>query len=285
MAPRRRSKTTASGRCRMSMATCGSPPIVVGGCYRSGTSVVRRVLNAHSRIYCGPEIKFWSDYSGDYRSDPLRAVRFFATARTVASESELLELFGGAFVRLHEYAARRSGKRRWADKAPENAIYLAQWQRMLGDDWVFVHVVRNPLDVLSSMHEARFDLTLPSSLRGRIELYHAYMQAPLLFRAKYPKRYVQVVYEELAEHPDGTIAGLMQSLNELPEATQSHFGTVSHDLGLEDPKVAATSGVLPNRVGRWKSCLSVREKQVILGSLGPIWREATALDLSQPYFA
>ncbi len=30
-------------------------PIVVGGCLRSGTSLVRRLLDSHTRIHCGPE--------------------------------------------------------------------------------------------------------------------------------------------------------------------------------------------------------------------------------------
>ncbi|MBI3997802.1 MAG: sulfotransferase [Armatimonadetes bacterium] len=47
-------------------------PIIIGGCPRSGTSLVRRILNAHSRIYSGPEVKFFRDFSGDYPNDPLR---------------------------------------------------------------------------------------------------------------------------------------------------------------------------------------------------------------------
>ena len=44
-------------------------PIIVGGCHRSGTSLVRRLLNAHSRIYCGPEVKFFRDFFKDERDD------------------------------------------------------------------------------------------------------------------------------------------------------------------------------------------------------------------------
>src|ERR1700686_4824682 len=102
--------------------TLNSRPIIVGGCHRSGTSLVRRLLNAHSRIHCGPEIKFFRDFYGDYPDDPLWPMRFMAPARTFLPEAELLELFGRAFVAVHERAAVRAGKVRWADKTPENVL-------------------------------------------------------------------------------------------------------------------------------------------------------------------
>src|SRR5438105_15007030 len=105
-------------------------PIIIGGCHRSGTSLVRRILNAHSRIFCGPEVKFFRDFFGAYKDDPIRHLRFFNTARTILSGDELLQIFGGAFVSMHERAAAVAGKPRWADKNPENVLSLELWQRL-----------------------------------------------------------------------------------------------------------------------------------------------------------
>jgi Sulfotransferase family len=148
----------------------GAWPIVVGGCFRSGTSLLRRVLDAHSRIHCGPEVKFFRDFYGDYISDPLRHLRFFTSAHALVSESELLDVTGATFIALHERAALAAGKMRWADKNPENVLYLEQWQRLLGDAWLVVHMVRNPLDTLASMQEARFPLTLPPDIQGKVDV-------------------------------------------------------------------------------------------------------------------
>ena len=151
-------------------------PIVVGGCHRSGTSLVRRLLNAHSRIFCGPEVKFFRDFSANYKEDPIRHLRFFNTARALLPEEELLGIFGKAFIALHESAAALAGKARWADKNPENVLYLPQWQRLLGNEWLMIHVMRNPLDTLASMKEASFPLSLPETLDGRIEFYQQYQR-------------------------------------------------------------------------------------------------------------
>jgi len=64
-------------------------PIVIGGCLRSGTSLVRRILDAHSRIHCGPEVKFLRDWNGDYLNAPIPYGRFMRSARSILPEDEL----------------------------------------------------------------------------------------------------------------------------------------------------------------------------------------------------
>ncbi len=247
-------------------------PIILGGCYRSGTSLVRRILNAHSRIQCGPEVKFFRDFYGDYFSDPVRHLRFTTSARSILPEDELLALLGGAFVAMHERAAARAGKVRWADKNPENAIYLPQWQRLLGDDWLFVHVVRNPLDTLASMKETPFPLTLPATLEGRVALYLRYSQAPLGFAAEQPSRYHRICYEELVDAPERVLQTLMAWLGEAFEAQQLSFNEVSHQPGLEDPKIAHSIAVRSDSVGRWQAMLTEEEARLIGRETKATWR-------------
>ena len=47
-----------------------------------------------------------------------------------------------------------TGKARWADKNPENVLYWRDWDRLLGRDWLFVHMVRHPLERLHSATRA-----------------------------------------------------------------------------------------------------------------------------------
>lgn len=246
-------------------------PIIVGGCHRSGTSLLRRLLNAHSRIHCGPEVKFFRDAYGDYPTDPVGHLRFFATARAIAPEDELLTIMGGAFVRLHERAAERAGKPRWADKSPENVVYLADWQRLLGDRWLFVHVVRNPLDTLASIKETPFPRTIPPDLDGRIAFYQRYARAGLEFAAAYPDRYFRLRYEALVVAPERTLGRLMRWLGEAYERGQLAFNDRLHEPGLEDPKIARTSGIHVKSVERWARVLTHEEARVIKGETHELW--------------
>jgi hypothetical protein len=253
-----------------------STPIIVGGCHRSGTSLLRRMLNAHSRIHCGPEVTFFRDLYGDYRDDPLAHLRFFATARSIALESDLLQLAGGAFVALHDRVAARAAKSRWADKAPENVLYLAQWQQLLGDRWTFVHVVRNPLDTLASMKETPFPRTLPHDLDGRLALYERYTAAGLEFAARHPGRSHRVAYETLVQAPERTLETLMSALGETLEPAQLAFNSRTHESGLEDPKVAATARVHSHSVDRWRRLLTPDEAETIRTRTAQLWARAAA---------
>jgi hypothetical protein len=246
-------------------------PIVVGGCHRSGTSLLRRILDSHSRIHCGPEIKFFRDFYGDYFDDPLAPYRFARTARAVLPEEELIEVLGRAFVTVHERAASRAGKPRWADKAPENVLYAEQWQRLLGDDWLLVHAVRNPLDTLGSMEGVEMPLTFPPELDERIAFYRRYTESGLEFEARYPERYHRVVYEELVESPETVLGELMAWLGEGLEAGQLAFNVVPHQAGLEDPIVGETAGVHGESVGRWRDRLPAEEAEAVWSSTADLW--------------
>jgi Sulfotransferase family len=254
-------------------------PIIVGGCPRSGTSVLRRVLNSHSRIHCGPEVKFFRDFYGDYFEDPIRHLRFSTSARSLLGELELLDVLGGAFVTMHERAALRAGKPRWADKSPENVLYLAEWRRLLSERWVFVHVVRNPLDTLASMKERGFPMSIPRSIHERISFYRRYLHAGIAFAEAYPSAYYLIQYERLIAAPETEIRRLMQWLSESFESVQLDFNSKAHAIGLEDPKIASTSKIHSESFGRWRQELTVDEAQTIWTQTRDLWKVVDPEDL------
>ena len=248
-------------------------PIVVGGCHRSGTSLVRRILDAHPRIHCGPELTFFRDFHGDFRDDALAHLRFSRTARAVVPEDEALDILGRAFVELHECAARTAGKPRWADKAPENVLYTREWERLLRGRFFFVHVVRNPLDTIASM-VGRFPLTLPDTTEGGIDLYRRYTEAGLAFCEAHPDRCVRIVYEELCGTPAEIVGQLMEALHESPDPAQLTFNELPHQEGLEDPEIAETEGIHGLSVGRWSTAFSEDEAARVWDRTQDLWARA-----------
>ena len=258
-------------------------PIVVGGCYRSGTSLVRRVLDSHPCIHCGPEVKLFRDFYGDYLGveDPIVHLRFMTTARSLLPEGELLEVLGQALVEIHERAARVAGKARWADKAPENVVFLEEWQRILGDAWVFLHVVRGPLDTLASIEESGFPRSIPAGLDKRIDLYLDYAQAGLRFAEQHPDRYVRVRYEDLAADPEPTVRELMASLGEEFHSRQLAINALAHQAGLEDPKAARASEIHSSSLGRWRGVFDGEQVDEIVERTASVWsRLATGSGVS-----
>jgi Sulfotransferase family len=248
-------------------------PIVVGGCYRSGTSLVRRILDSHPRIHCGPEVKLFRDFHADYLEveDPISHLRFLTTARSLLPEDDLLEILGGALVAMHERAARGAGKPRWADKVPENVVFLEEWERILGERWLFLHVVRNPLDTLASIEEQGFPRSIPAGLDERVELYLEYARGGLRFAERNPQRYVRVLYEDLVTDPEATVRALMEKLGDSFVPGQLAIDAASHQPGLEDPKAVRASRIHRDSVGRWRELLSPEQAARIVAATARTW--------------
>lgn len=247
-------------------------PIVVGGFYRSGTSLIRRLLDAHSRIHCGPEVKFFKDFYGDYQHDELRHVRLFDSLQSLGLNlDELLPLFGRAFVEAHELAARKAGKLRWADKNPENVLYLDQWRQILPGGFIFVHVVRNPMDALASLKEAGFPKAVPASFEGKVKLYLDFHSSAAAYVKAYPEQSLVVRYEELVFRPEENLEHLFKAIGENFEpGVLSSFFSPERGVGIEDPKVSLTRMVHSESVGRWRYDLDSSEKTLAQTILGPL---------------
>lgn len=228
-------------------------PIVIGGFYRSGTSLVRRLLDSHSHIHCGPEVKFFKDFYGDYLDDPLASGRFFSTARTYGlPNSDLLAIFGSAFVEFHERAAANTGKQRWADKNPENVIFLEGWQTLLPNGFVFIHVVRHPLDTLASLKEARFPRAVPAAFPEKARMYLRFRETGEAYCRAHSETAFVIGYEDLVTAPEPTLRRLFAFLDEPYEPQVLNlFNSPERRTGIEDPKVAHTQNVHSDSVGRW----------------------------------
>lgn len=229
------------------------------------------MLDAHSRIHCGTEVKFFRDFFGDYAADDLAHLRFFATARALVDEDELLIVAGRSFIELHERAAARAGKPRWADKNPENVLYFDSWQRLLQGRLYFVHVVRPPLATIASMTEADFSLTIPSDLSGRIEHYRRLVEAGLAIGG----RCLHVSYDALVSEPEAQLARLMMWLGDVPEDAQLDINRSPHS-GLEDPKIAATERIHTDSVERWQTAFDDRTIEQIITATDDLWKRAAA---------
>jgi hypothetical protein len=247
-------------------------PIIIGGFYRSGTSLVRRLLDSHSKVYCGPEVKFWRDLHGEYQEDPYAHLRFFATAKQMGIRTEKLrEIFGEAYIQLITEAIRSKKKKLWAEKNPENLLHLNEWFELLNGKMRFLFVVRHPLDALASLKEARFDKTMPLEFGGKVNECQRYLESGLAFRNLYPEKTILLRYEDLVSAPENTLKKLLSALNLNYEPNiLNEFYKPARGIGIEDPKVSATTRVHTNSLSRWRVDLTPNEIAIAMDKLTPL---------------
>lgn len=113
--------------------------MIIGGCGRSGTSLLLSILAAHPKIYALPEetgmLKYWHE-KRDANSGTVqyRAVRIDRMYRHTL---------------LHPIPKQAT---RWCEKSPLNVRYLEQILSHFGNHVRFIHIIRDGRDVMTSKH-------------------------------------------------------------------------------------------------------------------------------------
>lgn len=219
------------------MPNLSNCPVIIGGSHRSGTTLLRRLLNGHSKIFCPAEIKFYKDLLQQFPNDPLRHGRLAASIAALGLPDHVwLDEFGCALVRFFEQAAANHGKKRWADKSPENALNIYPWDRLLDGTLHFVMVLRHPLDIVASIAETPMPLVIPTTLEGCAQHVASYVKAGLDYCDAHPDRSTVVRYEALVTEPQRTMTELLDRLGEqfelgmLLEPSASRHGRGSRTL-------------------------------------------------------
>lgn len=179
------------------------PPVFVVGCPRSGTTLVRRMLDAHPAFSCGPETQFLTELRVVERRSWRRLARFGVT------ESEWRAQVRSLFTWVHEQRAERLGKDRWVDKSPGYALIL-DYVDALFPDCMVVHVIRDPRDVADSWRRRWGQRRAAWVLRA----WPRHVTAARAFGRSHPDRYHEVRYEALVADPEAQARALLGWLGE-----------------------------------------------------------------------
>jgi hypothetical protein len=105
-----------------------------------------------------------------------------------------------------------------------------------------------------------------------VDFYRRYTEAGLNFAEEHPSRCFQVRYERLAQTPQAVLDELMGWMGEAVEPAQLAFNSVAHQTGLEDPKIARTSEIHADSVGRWRNTFTPDQAEAIWSRTGDLWR-------------
>ncbi|TVQ80141.1 MAG: sulfotransferase [Phycisphaeraceae bacterium] len=125
--------------------TCLDPAVFIVGCGRSGTTVLREMIDRHPQFAIGAETTFLCDF---LNADRLAEIWKLDAAhvRELAKRSENVVRFAETFFREH---AEREGKPQWGDKTPRN-ISVLPWLLHAFPNSRFIHIIRDGRDVACS---------------------------------------------------------------------------------------------------------------------------------------
>jgi hypothetical protein len=235
-------------------------PIVLGGCSRSGTTLLRRLLSAHPALYIGPETAILSMGNRDLAHlarvtelDPACLRRYYRQSICMGQFAELV---------LTDLMTRE-GKRRWGEKTPANVRRLERIFRFFPEAR-FVHILRDGRDVVCSLRthpKYRFEdgQRVPTGVvnpwLGCTQEWVTDVRAGLKWRGD--PRFYELKYEALVADPEATLRPLVQWLGEDWDPAILHSYRTD---GLElQPRLAGA--IDSGAVGRWQADLPAEARK------------------------
>lgn len=206
-----------------------APPIFIVGCQRSGTTLLRLILDSHPSISCGPETRFLNDF-GRLTNEHWDRLSLYGFPRSYW-DARVAEFFSS----FHQDYADRRGKVRWADKTPRYALSL-DYINVLFPTSQIVHVIRDGRDVVAS-HRDRWGYV--SAIKA-VEKWPRYIDAACTAGVGLGcDRYCEVRYESLVTDPEGTLRSLLDFLGEpWDEAVLAH-DKADHDVSAKYQEFAS----------------------------------------------
>lgn len=257
-------------------------PIVIGGCPRSGTTLLRILLDSHPDIVCGPEFKVIPVIAGHFEQmrgtfGPLLTKEF------KVDEAELARTYGHQIETLLTNYLAQSGKRRIAEKTPQNIHVFLPLSYMLPHGYL-VHVIRDGRDVVNSLLKQNWiDLTTgqPTPYTADIGTAERYWVQSVTDGRRVRSNsgfanYWELRYEDLVEHPERTLTRLLTFIGERWDDAVLDYHRLDHHRTADDESSqqgAQTRAIDRNAIGRWRGELSDQEKEIIKRSAGDLLLE------------
>jgi hypothetical protein len=295
------------GRLHRRRSAPNPPAVFIVGSPRSGTTLLRLMLDSHPQLAIPPETGFIPRTLSCIRGTDTNRQRAFCeklinfprvasswcdfgiSQRELLNELQTLVPFQldeaiRCFYRLY---AARFGKTRWGDKTPNYGSYAPVIQRILPEA-SFVHVIRDGRDVALSLRNLWF-----SPGRDMSSLARQWRRDVSLTRKRSAKcrRYIEIRYESLVRGPELELRricsfleldfdpAMMRYYERAPGRLSEHGARVRSDgriLATAEERLAQQKlTMIPpdaSRISSWKTEMQANEQVEYEAVAGPLLR-------------
>ena len=224
------------------MRVLGNGPFFIIGCVRSGTTLLRDILRHHPHLAAPEETHFfrWAEPFGGipYRKmvsdnrilkrhrelDGIEEEEFQKILDQSNSRADLCRRYMQLYIKKN-----KPGAQRWFDKTPQN-VYGAALIAGEMPGAKFIHIVRHPLDVISSLRIGK--VVKVHSVVGACCYWNEAAEMINVVKRAYPARVHEVKYEDLTRGPLPEIKKMLDFIGEdIDPALYEHIKTqpIHHD--------------------------------------------------------
>lgn len=186
------------------------PPLVfIGGCPRSGTTMLKRMLDAHSEIFCGPEFGHIPSITQLYARmhQGIESGRISA----YADQAHLREVFRNLLLEFFVPTLERNKKNIFAEKTPDNVMCFIMLHDLFPNA-KFIHILRNPFDVVASYlrvgerkgdsADGNFASAIAAAKHWRRQVNYPRRFPEVFSSDSFQKNYMEIKYEYIVSEPE-----------------------------------------------------------------------------------
>lgn len=255
------------------------PPFFIVGCGRSGTTLLRSMLDAHPDVGVPLESLFIVDYL--LSSQPVETMRALLPLeyelsewRIEVTQSDLedCESARDLIAKVHELYLAQNGKRRWGQKTPRFVRYGALIKQHYPSAR-FIHLVRDPRAVASSLARSQVH---QSTLFHGAQRWRGDVGAGLALEQSFTQDVLRVYYEALVSDPEREVRRMCDflGLDFVEEMLRFHQQAPS-DYGSYYRQIHSGLGkpVSSSSAEGWRDRLSQREVALVEWIAGPLMEE------------
>ena len=182
-----------------------APPIFIIGSPRSGTTLLRLILDSHPRISCGEETHFLRDL------ESIVGRHWDLVSTYGIDRAWWLGQIHDLYTRFQAEVLARSGKSRWAEKDPTYTLHL-DFIEELFPDALYIHLVRDGHDVVASFRDR---WGYKSGARAAKSEWARYVRAAQVLGKRLPaSRFLEIRYERLVADSETEGRRLFEFLGE-----------------------------------------------------------------------
>lgn len=238
-------------------------PIYVVSAMRSGSTLLRYLLDTHSALACPPETKFIGGLKA-FVDFPDAIMALATLGYDLEAVHTNLRQLVQSFM---EGYTRGRNKRRWVDKTPGYHRHLDFINALFDGQVQFLCLYRHPLDSVASLEdmwlghgglERQPDLAASVERYGRGRLAYADYWAHVnevihTFASAHPTQCLELRYESMVTDPEGVMSRILRHVGEEPEpGIAERAFAEQHSEGFQDHKIVRTDRVLSDRVDQWR---------------------------------
>ena len=256
-------------------------PVFILGVPRSGTTLLRLLLNAHSKIaICGeihffdqvkeiqkrlPELnkdnleQFFSLLNNTYSLQKLtRKDELFANVKKLLLKEEKISYEKFYLYLMQEYATL-DNKKIIGEKTPQNIRYVNDIYKIFPNAKI-IHIIRDPRAAIASMLKVDWTANdvIINTLKWKIDILFSqeYEKNPLNFK--------EIHYEDLIKFPEKTLKELCDFIGvEYEKAILDFHKTAKQYIGNQPEKVNTFKPLSTDSLNKWKEQLSEEQIYII----------------------